>query len=64
MWSPTRLHVRDDFALEPSEVCVDGQHDEQQKGNFDKRDDDFGVLVEKVDHGCFSASGKDSIMVQ
>ena len=64
MRAPARLNVRDDFALEPGEVSVHGQHDEQQQRDFDERDQDVGVLGEKVDHGLASASGKDSIMVQ
>src|SRR5258708_17981301 len=64
MRSPTRLNVRDKFALEPGEIGVDGEHHEKQDGDLDQRDQDFRVLGEKGAHGLLSASGKDSIMEQ
>ena len=64
MRSPARLNVRDDFALEPGEIGVDGEHHEQQDGDLHERDEDFRVLGEEVVHDLPSASCKDSIMVQ
>src|SRR5256885_15097979 len=64
MRAPARLNVRDDFALEPGEIGVDGQHDEKQKENFYQPNDDLGVRVEVLDHGWVSASVSDSIMEQ
>jgi hypothetical protein len=36
--------VGDDFALEPGEIGVYGEHNEKQQRDLDDRDEDFGVL--------------------
>src|ERR1700756_4112940 len=56
--------MRHNFALEPGEVRVDGQHHKKQDGNLDQRDEDFRVLGEEVVHDLVLASCNDSIMVQ
>src|ERR1700738_2367579 len=64
MRSPARLNVRDNFALEPGEIRVNGQNHKQQDGDLYECDQDFRVLGDEVVHDLASASCKDFIMVQ
>ena len=62
--SPARLNVRDDFALDPREIGVHGENNENKDSDLDNRDDQERVLGQKCAHDFASASGKDCIMVQ
>ena len=60
----TRLDVRNHLALDPRQVSVYGQHDENKNEDLDDRNDQERILGENVVHDFASASGKDCIIVQ
>ena len=62
--SPSRLDMRNHFALHPRQVSVHRQHDENQNRDLYDRNDQERIVGQEFVHDFASASGKDCIIVQ
>src|SRR6516225_2526865 len=56
--------MRDHFALEPGQVGIDCQHDQNEDHDLDDRDDEERVLGQELAHGLACASGRDCSIEQ